>query len=217
MTPDDFQQAWNTQSSGIRVKIDTEMLDAETRRFQEQFTTRLFWRDLREVGTAVLLIPVWLYLGYRRGLPWTWYLAIPALMWVAGYMLVDRWKNRPRPEAPGDSVCQRLESLSAQIEGQIRLLKSVHWWGLLPLAISLLAFLMQVVLQAIQRHGTPNLISTIIALAPPLAIIGVIFFFVYWLNRHVVRTDLIPRRDELNKQLQSLQEESAESGAQPAE
>ncbi len=84
MIPDDFQQAWNTQSEGIRMNIDADTLDAETRRYQKQFTARLFWRDLREVGIALLLIPLWLFLGLKHALPWTWYLTIPVLIWVAG-------------------------------------------------------------------------------------------------------------------------------------
>ena len=207
MTPDDIRQAWNTQSSGIRVKIDAESLDAETRRYQKQFTTRLFWRDLREVGVALLLIPVWLFLGLKHALPWTWYLSIPALMWVAGYMLVDRRRNRPRPEEPGESLCRRIESTMAQIEGQNRILRNVHIWGLTPLVVAILAFVGQVAL----RDGATDLFSVIVMWGAVPLFFGISFFIVYRLNQHAVRTDLIPRRDELKKQLQDLQDESAET------
>jgi len=207
MTPDDFQQAWNTQPSGIHVKIDAKILREETQRFQKQLTTRLLWRDLREIGTAMLLIPLWLFLGLKLALPWTWYLTIPALIWFAGYMLVDRRRSKPRPEEPGDSLCRRLENTLDLLEGQIRLLKSVLWWGLLPLAVPMLAFVGHVAV----LERTADLFSVIILWVAAPAIIGVVFFFVYWLNQHVVRTDLIPRRDELKKQLLSLQEESTDS------
>lgn len=213
MTPDDIRQAWNTQSSGIRVKIDAESLDAETRRYQEQFSKRLFWRDLREVGVALLLIPVWLFLGLKHALPWTWYLTIPALMWVAGYMLVDRRRNKPRPEEPGESLCRRIESTLAQIEGQIRLLRNVHAWGLTPLVVAILAFVGQVAI----RDGAKDLFPMIVMWVAVPLFFGISLFMVYRLNLHVVRTDLIPRRDELRKQLLSLQEESVESGDQPPE
>lgn len=213
MTPDDIRQAWNTQSSGIRVKAEKEILDAEMRRYQEQFTSRLFWRDLREVGTALLLIPIWLFLGLKHALPWTWYLTIPALMWVAGYILVDRRRNKPRPEVPGESLRRRIESTLAQIEGQIRLLRNVHAWGLTPLAVAMLAFVGQVAL----RDGATDLFSVIVMWGAVPLFIGIVFFIVYRLNLHAVRTVLIPRRDELRKQLKSLQEESAESGAPPPE
>lgn len=207
MTPDDFQQAWNTQPSGIHVKIDAETLDAETQRFEKRLTTRLFWRDLREIGIAVLLIPVWLFLGLRHSLPWTWYLTIPALIWVAGYMLVYRRRSSPKQEEPGDTLCRRLESTLAQIESQIRLLKSVHYWGLIPLAVPILAFVFQVA----SLTGPPDLFSVIIMwIAAPLSIGGMLLA-VYLVNQHVVRTDLIPRRDELRRQLQSLQEVLADN------
>ncbi len=122
-------------------------------------------------------------------------------------MLVDRRRNRPRPEEPGDSLRQRLESTLAQIEGQIRLLRKVHIWGLIPLAVAMLAF----VGQTAMRVGPPDLFSVLsMWMAVPL-FIGNMFFMVYHINRQVVRTDLIPRRDELRRQLLSLQEESAEN------
>lgn len=155
----------------------------------------------------MLLIPVWLFLGQKHSLPWAWYLTIPALIWVAGYMLVDRRRSRPKQKEPGDTLRQRLESTLAQIESQIRLLKSVHYWGLIPLVVPMWAF----VFQAASLARPPDLFSVIILWVAAPSFIGFVFFVVYFLNQHAVRTDLIPRRDELRRQLQSLQEESADN------
>lgn len=206
MTPDDFKQAWKTQSSGIRLSIDPEMLDAEARRFQKQFRTVLFWRDLRELGTALLLIPLWLFLGQKLTLPWTWYLMVPVLVWIAGYMLIHRMRHKPRPADPGEALCRRLERNLAQVEGQIRLLKNVLWWCLLPMAVPMLAFVGHVAWLDGQRGWETAFFASVIVL-----VLGVVFFAVRRINQSAVRADLVPRRDEFRTQLLSLQEESAES------
>ena len=134
MNPDNFKQAWQTQSSQTRLTIDAELLLKEVRRNQRCFAATIFWRDVREVGTGLLMVPLWLYLGVKLSLPWTWYLTVPALLWIAGYMLADRMRHKRQPPEPGEPLRQCVESSLAQVEHQIRLLRNVHWWYLLPLA-----------------------------------------------------------------------------------
>ena len=107
----------------------------------------IFWRDVREIGIALVMVPLWLYLGVKDSLPWTWYLTVPALLWIAGYMLVDRMRHKRQPPEPDEPLRQCVESSLAQVEHQIRLLRNVHWWYLLPLGISCLAFFGQVAWQ----------------------------------------------------------------------
>ena len=124
MDPDDFKQAWQTQSSQTRLTIDAELLLKEVRRNQRYFTATIFWRDVREVGVGLLMVPLWLYLGVKHSLPWTWYLMVPALLWVAGYMLADRMRHKRQPPEPGEPLRQRVESSLAQVEHQIWLLRN---------------------------------------------------------------------------------------------
>ena len=104
----------------------------------------ILWRDVREVGVSLLMVPVWIYMGVRLSLPWTWYLTVPALLWIAGYMLADRRRHGRQPPGPGEPLRRRVESLLAQVEHQIWLLHRVLWWYLLPLAVPMLAFFGQV-------------------------------------------------------------------------
>ncbi len=97
MIPDNFRQAWQAQSSQTRLTIDAELLLDEVRRNERNFTAMTFWRDVREVSVALLLVPLWLYLGVKQSSPWTWYLTVPALLWVAGYMLADRMRHKRQP------------------------------------------------------------------------------------------------------------------------
>lgn len=206
MNPDHFQQAWQSQSSQRRLTIDAELLLKEVRRNQRHFTATIFWRDVREVGGAILMVPLWIYMGVKLSLPWAWYLTVPALVWIAGFMLVDRMRHQRQPPASGEPLRQHVESSLAQVEHQIWLLRNVFWWSLLPPALSVLAFFGQIAWLA--RAGG-WLAALVVAL---VVLVGVIVFgAVYRLNQDAVRSELEPRRQELEELealLRSLQDET---------
>ncbi len=206
MHPDDFKQAWQAQTSQTRLTLDAELLLKEVQRNQRSFTAVIFWRDVREVGTSLLLMPVWVFMGFALALPWTWYLTLPGLVWIAAFMLVDRWRHRPQPSEPGEPLRQRVESSLAQVEHQIWLLRNVFWWYLLPVAAPALAFFGQIAWQT--RAGgwlTAFAFTGMVSVA--LSIFGVI----YWLNQNAVRCELEPRRQELEALLTSLSDEAPDA------
>ncbi len=203
MNPDSFKQAWQTQTSQTRLTINAELLLKEVRRNQRQFTATIFWRDVREVGVGLLMVPLWLYLGVKHSLPWTWYLAVPALLWIVGYMLADRVRHKRQPLEPGEPLHQHVESSLAQLEHQIWLLQNVLWWCLLPLIGPLLAFLGQVAWE-VRTGGW----WTALLLAGEVAFVVIVFAGVYWLNQIAVRSELGPRRQELEALLRSLKDET---------
>ena len=63
MEPDKYQQAWQAHSSQTRVTVDADLLLKEVQRSQRNFRAMIFWRDFREVGVALLMLPLWFYLG----------------------------------------------------------------------------------------------------------------------------------------------------------
>jgi hypothetical protein len=212
MDPDNLKQAWQTQSSPAGLTIDAELLVKEVRRSQHYFTALIYWRDVREVGAALLLVPLWLYLGVKFSLPWTWYLTVPVLGWVAAYMLADRVLHSRQPPEPGEPLRQHLESSLAQIEHQIWLLGNVLWWYLLPLALSMLAFVCHVAWQV--RSG--GWLMAVVVAGP--VVIGVIILVgVYRLNQDAVRTELVPRRQELEALLRGLADEGPAVSSNPKE
>lgn len=206
MNPDDFKRAWQAQTSQTRLTIDAELLLKEVQRNQQYFTAMILWRDVREVVASLLMVPLWLYLGVKNSSPWTWYLAVPALLWIAGYMLADRMRHKRQPPERGEPLLRRVEGSLAQVEHQIWLLRNVLWWALLPLAFAMLAFFGQVAWQ--ERSGgwwTALAVSEVIAL-------GVIVLAgVYWLNQYAVRSELEPRRRELETLLMSLEDETPDA------
>ena len=123
MTPDPLQEAWQSQPLPA---VDTDQLVREFRRGQQQFAAMIFWRDVREVGVSLLLLPVWVGMGVGIGLPWTWYLVMPGIVWIAAFMTVDRMRQRRRRALPGDPLVRGVESSLAEVEHQIWLLRNVH-------------------------------------------------------------------------------------------
>ena len=203
MDPDNLKLAWQTQTSQTRLTMDTELVLEDVRRKQQCFTAGIYWRDVREVGLSLLMVPMWIYLGVKHSSPWTWYSTVPALLWIAGYMLVDRMHHKRHSPEPGEPLRQRVESSLAEVEHQIGLLRNVLWWGLLPLVLAFLAFFGQAAWQ--ERSGgrwTALAISIVVALG------GIVFAAIYWLNQYSVRTELEPRRRELETLLRSLEDET---------
>jgi hypothetical protein len=203
MSPDDFQQAWQASSSQSRLRIDADLLVKELQRNQRQFDFMIFARDIREVVVALTMIPVWLFLGWAWALPWAWYLVIPGLVFVAAFMIFDRFRHSQRPPEPDASMREQISHSLAQVDHQIWLLRKVFWWYLLPLALPCGAFFAQVAwkMRALGWVGALTALVTI-------SIFGSIMGFVYWLNQKAVRCGLEPRRQELKTLLSSFGDES---------
>ena len=203
MNPDNFQRAWQSQSSQAHLKVDADLLLKELQRNQHYFTAVIFWRDVREVGTALLMVPLWIYLGVKLSFPWTWYLTVPALVWIAGFMVAARMRRKRQPPASGEPLRKRAESLLAQVEHQIWLLRNVFWWYLLPVALSGMAFLGQISWLVRASGWLAALVVVLVVL------VGVVTFAaIYRLNRDAIRSELEPRRQELETLLLSLNDET---------
>ena len=68
MNPDDFKQAYQGHP---RLAGDAESLVKEVQRNEQSFNAMIFWRDFREIGIALLLLPAWLYLGIMFQPAWS--------------------------------------------------------------------------------------------------------------------------------------------------
>ncbi|QGQ23778.1 hypothetical protein F1728_14265 [Gimesia benthica] len=209
MAPDEFQQAWQAHSAQTRVVIDADLLREEVQRDQRQFNTMISYRDFGEVGVAVIMIPVWFVMGFMLDLPWTWYLSVPVFLWIAGFMLLYRKRHQPESEQTTEPLLQQCVQRSlAEVEQQIWLLKNIFWWYLLPPTLSITAFFAQVSWQSRGGGWLYALIFFVLLEGFLLAVYG----SVYLMNKRVVRTQLIPRREELQKLRASLEQETTDEG-----
>jgi hypothetical protein len=195
---DDLRPAWQAQP---RPAIDPEQLLAEVRRDHRRFAATFFWRDVREVGVILLMVPLWVYLGAALSLPWTWYLMMPTLLWYAGVWLADRIRHPRRPPDPGQPLVRCVEESLAQVEHQIRLLRNIGWWGFLPFAVPAMVFGGHVTWQAAARGWGPA-----VANAGVVAVMGLSLAWGYRRSQAAVRDKLEPRRREPQALLAGLQD-----------
>lgn len=203
MTPDKFQQAWQAQSSQTTVRVDADLLWKEVQRNQSGFRAIIFRRDVIEIGIALLLLPYWFYAGVRYSLPWTWYLSVPVLAWLAGFQLAYRMRRKPTPGEPGEPLRRCVEVSMTEVEDQIWLLRNIFWWYLLPPGVSVLAFFLHVSWRAaddwLEFLGRGSL---------QVGFLAALYGFVYFLNQQSVRKQLEPRRQELRALLAGLGDEA---------
>lgn len=205
MDLDTYQQAWQAHSAQTRVTVDADLLLKEVQRNQRDFRALIFRRDVVEVGVALLLLPYWFYAGITQSLPWTWYLTVPVLVWIAGFILVYRMRHPKKPSDPDAPLLESAKNSLAEVENQIWLLRNVFWWYLLPPGISILAFFAHV-----SWLASNDWLEYALGFGTLSAFIVALYYLIYWLNQRAVRVQLEPRRQELLALLASLGNESTE-------
>lgn len=200
MDPDIFQQAWQAQSSQTKVTFRADVLMQELQHDQRLFAQMISWRDYVEIAVAILLLPVWFYMGHTLRLPWTWYLTVPVLIWEIGFIVVNRIRNPQLPIEPSEPLITSVNNSIKSVEHQIWLLRNIFWWYLLPPGVSILIFFIHVGwLTADWWHFLGNFLLVV-----------VIYTLTYVVNQRGVKLDLEPRRRKLLILLSALQDDGGD-------
>lgn len=194
MTLDDYREAWKEQDLAGGDEPDEEELLAWVREASEAFERRIRRRDLLETLAAVVVAALF---GYEAATSATWLARIGAGILVLSSGFVVWWLRRARTSGPARaadrSVADRLRAERERVEIQIRLLETVAWWYLAPPAVGAVLFIVGL------GAGT---VATLISLAGVAGVFGAVCH----LNRRAARTHLRPRRDELTRLLEELEE-----------
>ncbi len=206
MNPDEMKIAWNTQAPSKRLVFDENVILSQVVRAQSDLRLTLYWRDVREIGTALVMVGVffsyYVFLGQ-----WTWLLVAASMIWVGGFLLVDRIRHRRRHPHRQDSIRACLQSTLAVIEHQIRLLKNVFWWYLLLPLAAMEAVLGSLACEWIPSIDGGDMIGVVILVISQTFVLAVMIG-VYLLNQWTVRNNLEPRRQEIEALLRSLEPET---------
>jgi hypothetical protein len=202
MDSDKYQLAWQAHFSHTRVTIDPDLLLKVVQRNQRDFRATILRRDVIEVGVGLLLLPYWFYAGITQSLPWTWWLSVPAIVFVVGFFLVDRMRHPETSSDPGEPLLSCVKNSLTQVEHQIWLLCNVFWWYLLPPTISILAFFAHVTWLRSEDW------LHVLGHAGVFVFLFAICSYIYYVNQYAVRKQLEPRRQELLTLLTSLGDET---------
>ncbi|MCA9191018.1 MAG: hypothetical protein KDB03_04635 [Planctomycetales bacterium] len=205
MSLDRFQQAWKTESSLVKVTFDADLVAREVQNSNDAFRSMIFWRDVREVSVALVLIPIWITMGILMSSPWTWYLTIPVLVWIAGFMVTDRRLHPQLPRESGEPWLIQLKESLTEVEHQIWLLRNVFWWYLLPPSISIAAFFVHS-----SWKMTGSWWGAILLTFFPGIVVYFTYLWIYELNQRAVERQLKPRRNDLLQLISYLEGECSE-------
>jgi hypothetical protein len=188
--------------------VNTDILLKEVRRNKQYFDAMIFWRDVREAGGSFLMMFVFVYLAIKDAYM---LLLAPALvcLFVAIFMVIDRVKLKNKfPFYEKNASLEKCIRVSlGHVNHQIWLLKNVSWWYLLPFAIGVsIPFF----------EGAWNLRNSEILIPFLIKTFGfliILYIGVYCLNQYTVKKDLIPRKEELEELLKSIENHSQDTGS----
>ncbi|HEY3756615.1 MAG TPA: hypothetical protein VGL42_10740 [Opitutaceae bacterium] len=153
----------------------------------------LFWRDIRELLAAALLMFLFVKDALHRGSAgWPIWLGIALLVPVAGFFVKERIRAHYRKTAPNASVLEKVEADLAELRRQRSLLQNVGKWYLGPIFLSWL-----VVLASTHFHGLGGILRTPLQMSGYAAGGVALFYFIWKLNRRAVRRQIDPRISEL--------------------
>lgn len=207
MSFDELQSAWQHQRASLpptptdpdalrRVQADSRM-----------FSRRIFWRDVREVAASIVVAIVFGNIAWSaqsEGSPaWPAWVAAVLPLGVAAFFIADRWISRRRATPQGDTLLVEIERALQAVNHQISLLRNVAWWYLLPLMLSGVFLVLQIVLYAPME--VPPVVALVVKIGVGLiALVPMFAFnvFIWKLNQKAVREDLQPRADGLAAQRQ---------------
>lgn len=199
-----LQKSWQSQDAAKPVSIHADALLKEVRREQLSFRRMIFWRDVREVGVAAVLVPVFIASGLK--LSWTLHLCAFGCFVVGAYFLVDRWQQRKKTPDLHASLKDCTATALAEVGHQIWLLKNVLWWYLLPIYVPMLVFFGWLGWSI--PGPTFAKIAVLLGMLCPMSIVTLLYAGIYWLNQRAVKQDLEPRRQELERLLAGLENEN---------
>lgn len=197
MNFEDFQKSWQNQNAGAKISINADVLLKEVRHNQQYFRRMIFWRDVREVGVAALLVPLFIYWGWQ--IHWTLYLCAFSCFVVGAGMVLDRLHQKKKTPDLHSSLKDCAATSLAEVNHQIWLLKNVLWSYILPLSLPMLLFF------GWCSWSMPGPVTAMMLhLLYWVGFVLLIDVGVYWLNQFAVRKCLEPRRQELESLLASL-------------
>jgi hypothetical protein len=208
-----FKSAWREQPvpEGLE-KGEREMIEGIERRMRH-FHRRILVRDLVETTAAVLVAVVLLATAWTSGHPLAWAGALA--VGAAGVGVARRLqaaRRTPSASAQHDLSRHLREEIDA-VSRQIRLLRSVASWYVLPLMLGGFVWSLGVVLAAATEGGVaPGLLVGVAAIVVAL-VLGAVGWAVWRLNQWAVRHHLEPLHADLTASLRALDPDPPAPGA----
>jgi len=214
----DFEEMkvlWDSQNEDPLYAVNQAGLHAMLLRESCDFRRAVFWRDLREISIGIVASTGFLLFGRllvagQPELLASWFnikvsptawdlvaLVVAAILWIhyALWQYASRKRQEHRERKFAASLLGDLEREIAGTEHQIRMLKNVLGWGVLPVWTATFLFLF-VAFRLLDLSGW-------IVLVVGVAFLGAVVLDLRWKQRPIPR-DLLPRKHELESLREKL-------------
>ena len=206
MSLDKYQLAWNVEALQEKVVFDAEELTQEVQRSRDAFRVMVVRQHLVQTGLVLAMIPFWFVMGFVMSSPWTFYLVVPVLAWIAVVYLVNLKFYTQRPGEPGEPLLVCAKVSLTQVERQIWLMRNLLWWNMLPAAVAQMAFFAHVAWETTDTWWGCMFVTVFWAV-----LLCVMCGWGHRTNELSVRKELEPRRIELQRLINALENENTEN------
>lgn len=207
-----WQDIWAQQPESAPRDVDEELRTVVRR--TRQLNRRVAMRDYVELLTAVGMSTGFVWMATLAPVTWPWLTAAAITLGVGLVFARERIRPSPASMGPGN-VRHGLQQAVKEVDHQVRLLGSVARWYLAPLAVVALLIIVGTALGVRQEAGPEawarGRAGLAAAMAVLLPVLGAIFWWVGWLNRRVVETQLLPHREQLASLLAQLDQPDQEA------
>src|SRR5258706_558263 len=121
--PDRLQQAWQSQPAGtLGINPDPLLKMARLER------RGMFWCDLAVILVFLCVLVVMLRAAFRDiQKDWPWLISAMSDVWVAGYILFNRWRRRRDAAHYDEPLLAQVEWSIKDIEHRMRLERNQLW------------------------------------------------------------------------------------------
>ncbi|GEM_PF-3205478 len=193
MKLDDLKTQWQKEITLLNQNQTLNMQVAHVSEKMSKLEKQIASRDKRETWLLLPAIPVFLFMAWNAD---HWISQSGCLLAVILMLLQPFVLNRAKPNSATKLLSTKayLENQLTMVNKQIKLLKDIWLWSLLPLffAMSLIYI----------GDNLDNLFKWVMPIY--FGFIGLVFYLVYWLNARAVKQDLLPRKQELEQTLAEL-------------
>ncbi|MGA2173553.1 MAG: hypothetical protein ABSH38_01080 [Verrucomicrobiota bacterium] len=189
MNDDALKKLWREQPLPLPPTLTGPQAIASINQKMRRFERTIWWRDFREVAACLVVAGVFGCFFFmcptalaRAGCVITVLSAV-----FIGWRLLSS-KRRAGKDNPNAPVMEALQGELSKVENQIRLLRSVWWWYILPLTVGYETFFF-----GVNRNAADRAVFVSVGVLMGLAI--------NWLNQYAVRKYLMPLKEELESLL----------------
>jgi hypothetical protein len=193
---DRLQRAWQSQSCGtIETRVDQLL---RVVRFERRAYLGI---DIFLIAGSLCLGGLFLSSAFRDiQKEWPWLIAVASEVWVAGYIVFNRWRRRQAAAHFDETMLAHVERSIQETEHRMRQERFTFWWYLLPTALGCMVPFIFI----FAAMDLP-LLERLICLLITLGLFAVIFTFIHLVMKYLGRIGLKTVLKKL-EMLQALRE-----------